>query len=51
MRDALVIARQALETGDVPVGAIIVNAEGVVIGTGSNEREANNDPTMPRSLQ
>ena len=45
MRDALVIARQARETGDVPVGAIIVNAEGVVIGTGSNEREANNDPT------
>lgn len=45
MRDALIIARQARETGDVPVGAIIVNAEGVAIGTGSNEREANNDPT------
>ena len=45
MRDALVIARQALATGDVPVGAIIVNADGVVVGTGSNEREANNDPT------
>jgi tRNA(adenine34) deaminase len=45
MRDALVLARQALATSDVPVGAIIVNADGVVIGTGSNEREANNDPT------
>ncbi len=45
MRDALIIARQARETGDVPVGAIIVNAEGVVIGAGPNEREANNDPT------
>jgi tRNA(adenine34) deaminase len=45
MRDALVIARHALTTGDVPVGAIIVNADGVVVGTGSNEREANNDPT------
>jgi tRNA(adenine34) deaminase len=45
MRDALVIARQALATGDVPVGAIIVNADGIVVGTGSNEREANNDPT------
>lgn len=45
MKDALIIARQAFATGDVPVGAIIVNADGVVIGTGFNEREANNDPT------
>ena len=45
MRDALVIARQASTTGDVPVGALIVNADGVVVGTGFNEREANNDPT------
>jgi tRNA(adenine34) deaminase len=45
MRDALAIARQASSTGDVPVGALIVNADGVVIGTGFNEREANNDPT------
>lgn len=45
MRDALVIARQALATGDVPVGAIIANADGVIVGTGFNEREANNDPT------
>jgi tRNA(adenine34) deaminase len=45
MRDALAIARQAFATDDVPVGALIVNADGVVIGTGFNEREANNDPT------
>lgn len=45
MRDALVIARQAFAKDDVPVGALIVNADGVVIGTGFNEREANNDPT------
>lgn len=45
MRDALAIARQALATDDVPVGALIVNADGVVVGTGFNEREANNDPT------
>jgi tRNA(adenine34) deaminase len=45
MRDALVVARQAFDTGDVPVGAIIVNADGVIIGHGFNEREANNDPT------
>ena len=45
MRDAITVARQAFDTGDVPVGAIIVNADGVVIGKGFNEREASNDPT------
>jgi len=45
MDEALTIARQALATGDVPVGALVVNNDGVVIGTGYNEREANNDPT------
>jgi tRNA(adenine34) deaminase len=45
MQEALTIARSALATGDVPVGALVINKDGVVIGTGSNEREANNDPT------
>lgn len=45
MNEALVIARSAFATGDVPVGAIVINKDGVVIGKGSNERQANNDPT------
>ena len=45
MREALVIAKVALSTGDVPVGAIIVNKDGVIVGKGFNEREAINDPT------
>jgi tRNA(adenine34) deaminase len=45
MHDALVIARGALATGDVPVGALVFNKDGVLIGSGYNEREANNDPT------
>jgi tRNA(adenine34) deaminase len=45
MRLALDVARIAPQTGDIPVGAIIVNGEGVVVGKGFNEREANNDPT------
>jgi tRNA(adenine34) deaminase len=45
MRQALTIARSAVATGDVPVGALVINKDGVVIGSGSNEREANNDPT------
>jgi tRNA(adenine34) deaminase len=45
MREALRIAESALSAGDVPVGAIIVNKDGVIVGRGFNEREANNDPT------
>jgi tRNA(adenine34) deaminase len=45
MRLALEVAHTATNTGDVPVGAIIVNNDGVIIGRGFNEREANNDPT------
>ncbi len=45
MRMALEVAHAATERGDVPVGAIVINSDGVVIGKGFNEREANNDPT------
>jgi tRNA(adenine34) deaminase len=45
MDDAIAIARKATSTGDVPVGAIVVNKDGVVIGSGSNERELHQDPT------
>jgi tRNA(adenine34) deaminase len=45
MQEALDIARKAFTTGDVPVGALVINKDGVVIGRGSNEREANSDPT------
>lgn len=45
MQEAIAIARKAKKTGDVPVGALVINKDGVIVGTGSNEREANNDPT------
>jgi tRNA(adenine34) deaminase len=45
MRLALDVAHTATQSGDVPVGAIIVNSDGVIVGRGFNEREANNDPT------
>ncbi len=45
MREALQVAKSALSTGDVPVGAVIINKDGVIVGKGFNEREANNDPT------
>ncbi len=42
---ALVEARAAIATGDVPVGAVVVDADGVVLGAGRNAREATGDPT------
>ena len=45
MRSAIAIAQSALKTEDVPVGALIVDAENNVISTGFNEREAHQDPT------
>jgi len=45
MAQAIAIARKALATGDVPVGAVVVDSDGAIIGSGANEREANNDPT------
>ncbi|HYM58649.1 MAG TPA: tRNA adenosine(34) deaminase TadA [Solirubrobacteraceae bacterium] len=44
MRVALEHARQALEHGDVPVGAVVVH-DGTVVAAGHNERERRQDPT------
>lgn len=45
MDNAIALAKTALATGDVPVGAIIINSDGDLIGSGANEREVNSDPT------
>lgn len=45
MRVALVAARKALASQDIPVGAAIFNTLGELIATGHNERELHNDPT------
>ena len=45
MRAALDEARAALLTGDVPVGAVVLDSDGAVIGAGRNVREAEGDPT------
>lgn len=44
MQQALQLAEQAAEAGEVPVGAIVVK-DGVVIGRGSNAPIGANDPT------
>ena len=45
MRVALAEAAAAAGTGDVPVGAVILDAGSVVVAQGRNRREADADPT------
>ena len=45
MAKAIELARAAASaSGDVPVGAIILNEDGEVISTGANQRELSNNP-------
>ena len=45
MLEAVADARLALQTGDVPVAALVLDAQGNVIATARNERELRQDPT------
>ncbi|EWT00669.1 cytidine deaminase [Intrasporangium oryzae NRRL B-24470] len=43
--EALAVASEAASSEDVPVGAVVVDPEGVVIARGRNVREERGDPT------
>jgi len=45
MQQAISLAKEAAVRGDVPVGALVVDDAGTILGMGSNLREQNNDPT------
>jgi tRNA(adenine34) deaminase len=45
MREAMREADEAAAVGDVPVGAVVVDASGDVIAHGRNRRELDQDPT------
>ena len=45
MWQALACAEEASSTGDVPIGAVVLDADGQVIGRGFNVRERDADPT------
>jgi tRNA(adenine34) deaminase len=45
MQQAIELAKETAIKGDVPVGALVVDDAGNVIGQGANLREQNNDPT------
>lgn len=44
MDEALALALQAGEAGDVPVGAVVCDAKGRIVGRGRNRREQLGDP-------
>jgi tRNA(adenine34) deaminase len=45
MQQAISLAQEVKSSGDVPVGALIVNEVGEIVSLGKNEREKDNDPT------
>jgi tRNA(adenine34) deaminase len=45
MQQAIAIVNEVKSSGDVPVGALIVNEVGEILSSGKNEREKDNDPT------
>ncbi|MBW3563942.1 MAG: tRNA adenosine(34) deaminase TadA [Acidobacteria bacterium] len=50
LEQALDLALEAAAAGEAPVGAIIVDASGEVIGRGRNRREADGDPLAHAEL-
>jgi len=45
MRQAISRAREALETGDVPVAAMVLDEGGAIVSVACNTKERDNDPT------
>lgn len=45
MEEAVTLAKQAGQDGDVPVGALVIAPDGHIVGRGWNTRETRHDPT------
>lgn len=45
MRRALALAAEASAAGEVPVGAVVLDEDGAVLGEGRNRRELDHDPS------
>ena len=51
MRLAIAQAAAAEGSGDIPVGAVLLDPAGVVVAAAGNEREARSDPTAHAEVQ
>lgn len=51
MREALALAQEAAAAGEVPVGCVVIDREGRVIGRGRNRCEERHDATAHAELE
>lgn len=51
MKQALELAQEAADNDEVPVGCIICDADGKIIGRGRNRREENSDATAHAEIE
>lgn len=51
MAEALTLAREAYAAGEVPVGCVIADSEGRIIGRGRNRREESGDATAHAEME
>ena len=51
MREALALAREAAESGEVPVGCVIADSAGNIVGRGRNRRETRHDATAHAEVE
>ena len=51
MREALALAREAAEAGEVPVGCVIAGPDGTIIGRGRNRRQELGDATAHAEIE
>ncbi|MGH3887692.1 MAG: nucleoside deaminase, partial [Pseudonocardiaceae bacterium] len=50
VRRAIEVAGAAVATGDIPIGAVLVDVDGVELAAACNAREASGDPTAHAEL-
>ena len=51
MKQALELAQEAADNDEVPVGCVICDADGRIIGRGRNRREENSDATAHAEIE
>lgn len=51
MAEALALAKEAAAEGEIPVGCVIVDENGVCIGRGRNRRESRRDATAHAEIE
>ena len=51
MLQALSLAREAAQAGEVPVGCVVVDREGRIIGRGRNRRQEDSDATAHAEIE